>query len=114
VRYLGNGACYQAQENNFLKKIYLFYVCDYTVAVFRHTRREHWIPLQMVVSHHVVARIELRTSGRTVSAPNRCTISPAQKKIILMAILRDSNKIASILVNLPTLTDLRNVGKCPF
>jgi hypothetical protein len=31
------------------------YICEYTVAVFRHTRRGHWIPLQMVVSHHVVA-----------------------------------------------------------
>jgi hypothetical protein len=28
---------------------------EYTVAVFRHTRRGHQIPLQMVVSHHVVA-----------------------------------------------------------
>jgi hypothetical protein len=27
----------------------------YAVAVFRHTRRGHQIPLQMVVSHHVVA-----------------------------------------------------------
>jgi hypothetical protein len=31
----------------------LFYVCEYIVTVFRHIRR-HWIPLQMVVSHHVV------------------------------------------------------------
>jgi hypothetical protein len=30
-------------------------VCEYTVAVFRHTRRGHQISLQMVVSHHVVA-----------------------------------------------------------
>ena len=36
--------------------IYLFiYVYEYTVAVFRHTRRGHQIPLHMVVSHHVVA-----------------------------------------------------------
>jgi hypothetical protein len=34
---------------------YLFNVCEYTVALFRHTRRGHQIPLQMVVSHHVVA-----------------------------------------------------------
>jgi hypothetical protein len=33
----------------------LFNVCEYTEAVFRHTRRGHRIPLQMVVSHHVVA-----------------------------------------------------------
>jgi hypothetical protein len=38
-----------------LRFIYLFYVYEYTVAVFRHTRRGHRIPLQMVVSHHVVA-----------------------------------------------------------
>ena len=35
--------------------IYLFNVYEYTVAVSRHTRRRHQIPLQMVVSHHVVA-----------------------------------------------------------
>jgi hypothetical protein len=32
-----------------------FYLYDYTVAVFRHTRRRHWFPLQMIVSHHVVS-----------------------------------------------------------
>jgi hypothetical protein len=31
------------------------YLYAYIVAVFRHTRRGHQIPLQMVVSHHVVA-----------------------------------------------------------
>jgi hypothetical protein len=40
---------------SFFQEIYLFYVCEYTATVFRHTRRGHWIPLQMVVSHHVVA-----------------------------------------------------------
>jgi hypothetical protein len=39
----------------FLKKIYLFYVCEYNVAIFRHTRRGYLIPVQMAVSHHVVA-----------------------------------------------------------
>jgi hypothetical protein len=39
----------------FLKKKYVFNVYEYSVTVFRHTRREHWIPSQMVVSHHVVA-----------------------------------------------------------
>ena len=34
--------------------MYLFHVYEYTVAVFRHIRKEHQIPLQMVVSHHVV------------------------------------------------------------
>jgi hypothetical protein len=36
--------------------IYLFYTYEYTnIALFRHTRRGHQTPLQMVVSHHVVA-----------------------------------------------------------
>jgi hypothetical protein len=38
----------------FFSKIYLLYLYEYTVAV-RHTRRGHQIPLQMAVSHHVVA-----------------------------------------------------------
>jgi len=33
----------------------LFHIYEYTVAVFRHTRRGHRIPLHMVVSHHVVS-----------------------------------------------------------
>jgi hypothetical protein len=36
----------------------LFILSEYTVAIFIHTRRGHQIPLQMVVSHHVVGRIE--------------------------------------------------------
>ena len=32
-------------------------LCEYTVAAFRHTRGGRQIPLWMVVSHHVVARI---------------------------------------------------------
>jgi hypothetical protein len=40
----------------FLKKItYLFYVYEFTVAIFRHTRRGHQISLRMVVSHHVAS-----------------------------------------------------------
>ena len=41
----------------FFLKIYLFYLYEYTVAVFRHTRKGCQISLQMVVSHHVVAGI---------------------------------------------------------
>jgi hypothetical protein len=41
----------------FLKLFIYFYVCEYTVAVFRHTRRGHQVSLQRVVSHHVVAGI---------------------------------------------------------
>jgi hypothetical protein len=41
----------------FLRFIYyVFYAYEYTTtALFRHTRRGHQTPLQMVVSHHVVA-----------------------------------------------------------
>jgi hypothetical protein len=39
--------------NSFFKD--LFYLYEYTVAVFRHTRRGCQISLLMVVSHHVVA-----------------------------------------------------------
>jgi hypothetical protein len=46
-----------AKDFLFFKKIYLFIICKYTVAVFRHTRRGHQILLQMAVSHHVVAGI---------------------------------------------------------
>ena len=46
----------------------MYFLCEYIVAVYRHTRRGCQIPLQMVVSHHVVA---LRTSGRAISALNR-------------------------------------------
>jgi hypothetical protein len=42
----------------------------------RHTIRGHWIPSQMVVSHHVVAEIELRTSGRVASDLNHWATSP--------------------------------------
>ena len=36
--------------------IYLFYAYKYTnIDLFRHTRRGHQTPLQMVVSHHAVA-----------------------------------------------------------
>jgi hypothetical protein len=39
----------------FFFKIYLFIICMYTVAAFRHSRRGRQIALRMVVSHHVVA-----------------------------------------------------------
>ena len=41
-------------------KIYLFIICKYTVAIFRHSRRGGQISLWMVVSHHVVAGIWTR------------------------------------------------------
>jgi hypothetical protein len=39
----------------FIFKRFIFYVYEYTVAVSSHPRREHRIPLQMVVRHHVAA-----------------------------------------------------------
>ena len=59
-------------SKNFLfLQFYLFIIYVYTVAVFRHTRRVHQIPLQMVVRHHVVARgSNLRTFGRVISSLN--------------------------------------------
>jgi hypothetical protein len=50
----------------FFLKIYLFIICKYIVAVFRHSRRGSQISLQVVVSHHVVAGIwtpDLRKSS---------------------------------------------------
>ena len=40
---------------HFFKKDLFYVYVQYTVAFFRHTRRGHQIPLQMAVSHHVVA-----------------------------------------------------------
>jgi hypothetical protein len=48
--------------------IYFTYTCECTVAVFRHTRRGHQIPLRMVVNHHVVAGNWTQDLRRTVSA----------------------------------------------
>jgi len=53
---------------NLSSYIYLFYVCEYTVHLFKHTRRRHRILLQMVVIHHVLLGIELRACGGADSA----------------------------------------------
>jgi hypothetical protein len=37
-----------------LKDLFII-IHKYTIAVLRHTRRGHQVPLQQVVSHHVVA-----------------------------------------------------------
>ena len=52
----GNFTC-SSPFSFFFFKIYLFIICKYTVAVFRHSRRGRQISLQVVVSHHVVAGI---------------------------------------------------------
>ena len=53
----------------FFLKIYLFIICKYTVAIFRHSRRGSQISLRMVVSHHVVSGIwtlDLQKSSRVL------------------------------------------------
>jgi hypothetical protein len=35
--------------------LFIYYLYEYMIVVFRYTRRVHQISLQMVVSHHVVA-----------------------------------------------------------
>jgi hypothetical protein len=42
-------------RNYFFFKIYLYIICEYTVTVFRHSRKGCQISLRVVVSHHVVA-----------------------------------------------------------
>jgi glucan phosphoethanolaminetransferase (alkaline phosphatase superfamily) len=69
-------------------KIYLF-ICKYTVAVFRHSRRGSQISLRMVVSHHVVAGIwtpDLRKSSleEQLGALTHWAISLAPIFIFLM------------------------------
>ena len=60
----------------FLKDLFIyFYICDYTVAVFRHTSRGQQIPLQMVVSHQVVCW-ELN-SGPLEEQPGLLTTEPS-------------------------------------
>ena len=46
---------WQRGPHDLLKSFCKINVYEYTVAVFRHTRRGHHIPLQMVVSYRVVA-----------------------------------------------------------
>jgi hypothetical protein len=39
----------------YLFKIYLFYVHEHTIAIFRHPRRGHQISSQIVLGHYMVA-----------------------------------------------------------
>jgi hypothetical protein len=57
----------------------LLHVCGYSVAVFRHTRKWHQMPITdgTMVSHQVLLGFELWTTGRAVSALNHWAISPA-------------------------------------
>jgi len=49
--------CPKALQFFFFFFLIIYFMHEYSVAVFRHTRRGHQISLQMVVSHHVVAGI---------------------------------------------------------
>jgi hypothetical protein len=73
--------------------IYLFHVCKYTVAVFRHTRRGHQIPLQMVVSHPCGCW-ELN-SGPLEEQPVLLTTEPSLQPVCLSFILSPSTIPAS-------------------
>ena len=69
--------------------IYLFIICKYTVAVFRHSRKGHQISIWMVWATMWLLGFELRTFGRAVSALNHWDISPA-----FLIFLRDMNTTA--------------------
>jgi hypothetical protein len=69
----------------FLIMYFLFYLYEYTVTVFRYSRRGHQIPLQMVVSHHVVAG-NWTSSGRAISAFNHWAISPAPASLPIIVV----------------------------
>jgi hypothetical protein len=55
----------------FKRFIYFMYMSTPLLSSDTPEEGGHWIPLQMVGSHHVFARIELRTSGRAVSDLNQ-------------------------------------------
>jgi hypothetical protein len=76
---------------NFLKKIYLFIICKYTVAVFRHSRRSRygWLWATMWL-----LGFELRTFGRAVgcSYPLSHLTSPIGNFLILKKTKNKTNK----------------------
>ena len=49
--------CFYSTATLLFFKIYLFIICKYAVAVFRHPRRGRQISLRIVVSHYVIAGI---------------------------------------------------------
>jgi hypothetical protein len=61
--------------------IYIYIYNVSTLLPFRHTRKGHQIPLKMVVSHHVLLGIEIKTFGRAVSALTCLAISPVHEII---------------------------------
>ena len=57
LRFLSQFSGLERHSILFWTLLLLFYMCEYTVTLFRHTRRVHRTPLQMVVSHHVATGI---------------------------------------------------------
>jgi len=50
-------ALWKPQKHCIQYFLFIYFIYEYTVAIFRHTRKGHQIPLQIVGSHHVVAGI---------------------------------------------------------
>lgn len=74
----------------------LFYVCEYTVALFRHTKGGRQISLQMVVSHHVVAGIwtpDLQKSSQ-VLLPTESSHQPAWAILSLFLVCHNESSSA--------------------
>jgi hypothetical protein len=74
--------CNWSEESHLLfcflfKKIYLFYVCEYTVAAFRHTEKGIRSHYRWLWATMWLLGIKLRTSGRAVGALIHWTISLA-------------------------------------
>jgi len=70
----------------FLRFIY-FNVCEYTVTLFRHTRRGHQFSLQMVVSYHVVAGISGPLEEQTVLLTSEPSLQPLDSWFLMTSIL---------------------------
>jgi len=62
----------------------LFIVYEYTIAVFRHTRRGHRISLQIVVSHHVAAGIWTQDLWKSSQYSYHWAISPAPPAVFIV------------------------------
>lgn len=64
--------------NFFVKIVFIFILCVSVLHVYLNARKGYQILLQVIMSHHAVAGIELRTSGRADSTLNPSHLSAAQ------------------------------------
>jgi hypothetical protein len=79
------------EEMPFLKKkFYLFYAYEYTVAVFRETRRGHQMLLQMVVSHQCGCWESNSGSleEQSVLLTTELSLQPTYLKLIFLTVLK--------------------------